>query len=45
MVVDKKVVDGLLRFIFLKGFFGNCVFIGEYDWKVFDEILEEFCKF
>lgn len=45
MVVDKKVVDGLLRFIFFKGFFGNCVFMGEYDWKVLDEILVVFCKF
>ena len=31
MAVDKKVADGLLRLILLKGDLGNCVFTGEYD--------------
>ena len=31
MAVDKKVADGLLRRILLKGDAGNCVFTGEYD--------------
>ncbi|KAH0969171.1 hypothetical protein GBA52_028983 [Prunus armeniaca] len=33
MAVDKKVADGLLRLILLKGPLGNCVFTGDYDRK------------
>ena len=43
MAVDKKVADGLLRLILLKGDLGNCVFTGEYDRKVLKETLEHFC--
>ncbi|CAN6541505.1 unnamed protein product [Malus baccata var. baccata] len=44
MAVDKKVADGLLRLILLKGPLGNCVFTGEYDRKALDETLHAFCK-
>ncbi|XP_058098921.1 3-dehydroquinate synthase, chloroplastic [Magnolia sinica] len=44
MAVDKKVADGLLRLILLKGSLGNCVFTGDYDWKALDETLHAFCK-
>ncbi|KAH7519903.1 3-dehydroquinate synthase, chloroplastic [Ziziphus jujuba] len=44
MAVDKKVADGLLRLILLKGPLGNCVFTGEYDKKALDETLHAFCK-
>ena len=43
MAVDKKVADGLLRLILLKGDLGNCVFTGEYDRAVLKETLEHFC--
>ena len=43
MAVDKKVADGLLRLILLKGDLGNCVFTGEYDRGVLKETLEHFC--
>ncbi|KAK1372184.1 3-dehydroquinate synthase, chloroplastic-like [Heracleum sosnowskyi] len=44
MAVDKKVADGLLRLILLKGPLGSCVFTGEYDRKALDETLHAFCK-
>ncbi|XAR58000.1 3-dehydroquinate synthase [Bertholletia excelsa] len=44
MAVDKKVADGLLRLILLKGPLGNCVFSGDYDRKALDETLHAFCK-
>ncbi|KAK4765417.1 hypothetical protein SAY86_026507 [Trapa natans] len=44
MAVDKKVADGLLRLILLKGHLGNCVFTGDYDRKALDETLHSFCK-
>ncbi|KAI3420671.1 DHQ_synthase domain-containing protein [Psidium guajava] len=44
MAVDKKVADGLLRLILLKGPLGNCVFTGDYDRKVLDETLRAFAK-
>ncbi|KAM3277164.1 hypothetical protein ACQJBY_045159 [Aegilops geniculata] len=43
MAVDKKVADGLLRLILLKGPLGGCVFTGEYDRKALDETLRAFC--
>jgi 3-dehydroquinate synthase len=43
MAVDKKVADGLLRLILLKGDLGNCVFTGEYDRGVLKQTLEHFC--
>lgn len=44
MAVDKKVADGLLRLILLKGPVGNCIFTGDYDRKALDETLHAFCK-
>lgn len=44
MAVDKKVADGLLRLILLKGPLGNFVFTGDYDRKALDETLHAFCK-
>ncbi|KAK7272423.1 hypothetical protein RJT34_29009 [Clitoria ternatea] len=44
MAVDKKVADGLLRHILLKGPLGNCVFTGDYDRKALDDTLRAFCK-
>lgn len=44
MAVDKKVADGLLRLILLKGPLGNCIFTGDYDRKALDETLRAFCK-
>merc|ERR1711861_48739 len=43
MAVDKKVADGLLRLILLKGDLGNCVFTGDYDRGVLKQTLEHFC--
>lgn len=42
--VDKKVADGLLRLILLKGPLGNCVFTGEYDRKALEDTLHAFVK-
>ncbi|XP_019177446.1 PREDICTED: 3-dehydroquinate synthase, chloroplastic-like [Ipomoea nil] len=44
MAVDKKVADGKLRLILLKGALGNCVFTGDYDKKALDQTLHAFCK-
>ncbi|KAK6924513.1 3-dehydroquinate synthase domain [Dillenia turbinata] len=44
MAVDKKVADGLLRLILLKGPLGNCVFTGDYDRRALHETLRAFCK-
>ncbi|GKV44104.1 hypothetical protein SLEP1_g51323 [Rubroshorea leprosula] len=44
MAVDKKVADGLLRLILLKGPLGDCVFTGDYDRKALDDTLRAFCK-
>ncbi|XP_002983660.2 3-dehydroquinate synthase, chloroplastic [Selaginella moellendorffii] len=43
MAVDKKVVDGDLRLILLKGELGNCVFTSAYDTKALEETLHSFC--
>ncbi|KAK3129581.1 hypothetical protein QOZ80_6BG0481960 [Eleusine coracana subsp. coracana] len=43
MAVDKKVADGLLRLILLKGPLGSCVFTGDYDRKALDETIHAFC--
>ncbi|KAH6803727.1 3-dehydroquinate synthase [Perilla frutescens var. frutescens] len=44
MAVDKKVADGLLRLILLKGPLGNCVFTGDYDRQALDDTLRAFSK-
>mmetsp|Transcript_23863 Transcript_23863/g.34161 ORF Transcript_23863/g.34161 Transcript_23863/m.34161 type:complete len:94 (-) Transcript_23863:68-349(-) len=42
MSVDKKVANGQLRLILLKGDLGNCVFTGEFDEKAMVETIDEF---
>jgi 3-dehydroquinate synthase len=44
MSVDKKVQDGTIRLILLKGDLGNCVITGEYDRQALDDTLEYFCS-
>lgn len=44
MAVDKKVADGLLRLILLKGALGSCVFTGDYDRQALDDTLRAFSK-
>ncbi|KAK4412609.1 3-dehydroquinate synthase, chloroplastic [Sesamum alatum] len=42
MAVDKKVADGLLRFVLLKGPLGSCVFTGSFEQKALDDTLLAF---
>lgn len=42
--MDKKVADGLLRLILLKGPLGGCVFTGDYDRQALDDTLRAFSK-
>lgn len=47
MSVDKKVANGQLRLILLKGPLGNCVFTGDFDEEAMMETIDEFvaeCK-
>jgi 3-dehydroquinate synthase len=47
MSVDKKVANGKLRLILLKGPLGNCVFTGDFDKEAMIETIDEFvaeCK-
>lgn len=43
MAVDKKVQDGQLRLILLKGPLGGCVVTGDFDPKALDDTLGAFC--
>jgi 3-dehydroquinate synthase len=42
MSVDKKVANGKLRLILLKGDLGNCVFTGDFDETAMIETIDEF---
>ena len=42
MSVDKKVANGQLRLILLKGDLGNCVFTGDFDEKAMVDTIDEF---
>jgi len=42
MSLDKKVADGQLRLILLKGGLGGCEFTGEFDVDAMQETIEEF---
>lgn len=42
MSVDKKVANGKLRLILLKGALGNCVFTGDFDEKAMIETINDF---
>lgn len=44
MAVDKKVADGLLRLILLRGDLGGCEFTGDYDRSKLEETLEAFVR-
>eukprot|EP00245_Coleochaete_scutata_P002804 TRINITY_DN13935_c0_g1_i1.p2 TRINITY_DN13935_c0_g1~~TRINITY_DN13935_c0_g1_i1.p2 ORF type:complete len:255 (+),score=58.51 TRINITY_DN13935_c0_g1_i1:690-1454(+) len=44
MMVDKKVADGKLRMILLKGPLGGCVFTGDFDHQALDDTLDAFCN-
>jgi 3-dehydroquinate synthase len=43
MAVDKKVKDGKLRLILLKGALGSCVVTGDFDPAALDATLSHFC--
>lgn len=42
MSLDKKVADGQLRLILLKGDLGNCMFTGDFSTNALQETIEEF---
>lgn len=42
MAVDKKVANGQLRLILLKGALGECVFTGDFDEQAMIETIDEF---
>lgn len=42
MAVDKKVLDGAMRLILLKGKLGECVFTSEYETQALGETLDHF---
>jgi 3-dehydroquinate synthase len=42
MAVDKKVANGQLRLILLKGPLGNCVFTGDFDEQALLDTIDEF---
>lgn len=44
MAVDKKVLDGALRLILLKGSLGSCVFTADFDAQALDQTLTSFCE-
>jgi 3-dehydroquinate synthase len=44
MAVDKKVQDGKLRLILLKGALGNCVITGEFEVQALEDTLAAFCS-
>ena len=44
MAVDKKVEDGKLRLILLKGQLGDCVITGDFEVQALEETLAAFCR-
>lgn len=44
MAVDKKVLDGALRLILLRGPLGNCTFTANFDSDALEATLDFFCK-
>lgn len=44
MAVDKKAVDGQLRFILLKGELGNCLVTGDFDKETLLETIRSYCS-
>ena len=43
MAVDKKVQDGKLRLILLKGPLGSCVITGDFEVQALEDTLDAFC--
>lgn len=43
MAVDKKVSEGQLRLILLKGALGGCVLTGEFDSEAMKATIQDFC--
>lgn len=43
MAIDKKAVDGKLRFILLQGVLGNSIVTGDFDSAVLFSVLEDYC--
>lgn len=43
MAVDKKVADGELRLILLKGELGGCVMTGDFDEAAMRATIQDFC--
>jgi 3-dehydroquinate synthase len=44
MSLDKKVADGQLRLILLRGNLGNCEFTGDFDVDALQATIDEFVK-
>ena len=44
MAVDKKVQEGKLRLVLLRGPLGGCVVTGDFDAAKLDETLAAFCS-
>lgn len=44
MAVDKKVLDGALRLILLRGPLGNCTFTADFDASALEATLDAFCQ-
>ena len=44
MAIDKKVADGVLRLILLKGALGGCVFTGDYDRDALSATIKKFVR-
>lgn len=44
MAVDKKVLDGKLRLILLKGALGSCVVTGDFDPAALEATLDAFAQ-
>ena len=43
MAVDKKVLDGQLRLILLKGPLGSCTVTGKFQSSVLEDVLATYC--
>ena len=44
MAVDKKALDGQLRFILLKGDLGQCIVTGDFDQALLSEVIRDYCN-
>lgn len=44
MSMDKKVADGQLSLVLLKGELGNCLITNKFDTKLLRQTVTEYCK-